>query len=478
MGIAIPQALEALTRVEQTRDLLRFKVDGWSAWTMLRLEVAQYLVQVPTLGSFARVTRGQRLRMALSDMLGITKLRRSRLVLSTLTTSLVDRSPDGRLLDMHFDDLEPLINGAFRLETIASAELLPRRRLAVHPADMTTNAIDFATGVLSRRPPSSEVVDASTAISAALRGDLNLQDLTPAWCAVRLRYFDHAQRLYRRFFERLRTRVLLVADQTQYSIVAGARRAGARVLELQHGISDRTNAAYAWTAYASPYRQSMPLPHRMLLYGDYWRNELGASGFWGDTLRVTGNARLDRFRCTRERKTDETIVVFTAQGFDTVRAAEWLKEALAACGPSLRLFIRLHPVFHTGKSDFVRALGDDPRVTVLEADEQPSTFELVARAHLHVSISSATHYDAVGLGTPTVILPFPMHEALLPMHAAGHALLAQSPAELARFMCCARHLSVTPQTSAFYFEPHAIENTRREIDAAMASPDAIATGTA
>ena len=90
-------------------------------------------------------------------------------------------------------------------------------------------------------------------------------------------------------------------------------------------------------------------------------------------------------------------------------------------------------------------------------------FELLQRANLHVSIASASHYDAIGLGVPTVILPFSTHDVVLPLYQRGHAALARTPEDLARTVRTWQNLRVPSEVSTQYFEPGAQANILREL---------------
>jgi hypothetical protein len=102
------------------------------------------------------------------------------------------------------------------------------------------------------------------------------------------------------------------------------------------------------------------------------------------------------------------------------------------------------------------------------ANESPSTFELLRDADLHLSISSTCHYDALGLGVPTVILPFRTHEVVGNLVEAGHAERADSPADLLRIVLGGRGRRVPPEVGGYYYEPGSLENMGRELDAIRA----------
>lgn len=212
----------------------------------------------------------------------------------------------------------------------------------------------------------------------------------------------------------------------------------------------------------------MSLPDRLLLYGDYWRRELATDSFWGDSLRVVGSPRIDKYRSRGTvRPPDRCTVLFTTQGIDVHRVADFLRLFLAELRRRVpvRLIIKLHPMFDQDKNAYIEPLSsfaDD--VEVWGGEEGLSTFELMRDANLHLSISSASHYDAIGLGVPTVILPFPPREIVEHLHRAGHAMLVEAPGDLCNLALGWRDLRVPQNVSEYYFEPNALTNIRRELE--------------
>jgi hypothetical protein len=160
------------------------------------------------------------------------------------------------------------------------------------------------------------------------------------------------------------------------------------------------------------------------------------------------------------------VVLFTTQGLDTGRVTAFLRQFLEAVQgrAPVQLVIKLHPQHDCNPQVYHDALGAfRDGVSVIPGNEAPSTFELLSGSHVHVSIASATHYDAIGLGVPTVILPFQTHEVALPLSHAGHAHLARTPADLAALVVRARELVLPAGVSEYYFRSNAVSNTLSEL---------------
>jgi ribosomal protein L31 len=210
----------------------------------------------------------------------------------------------------------------------------------------------------------------------------------------------------------------------------------------------------------------------MFLYGEYWK-ELLDDEFWNGRLFAVGNLRIDQYRRLKAehqstRRDNVFRIVLTAQGVDTPKLVAFLGDFLKLTGQGLEveLCIKLHPVYETDKEIYESAFPGDNRVRVISASEAPSTFELLSSADMHLSISSACHYDALGLGVPTVIIPLANCDWVLSLHRAGHASLARTPEELLEIVSQLGRQGkggVPAALGAYYFRPDALENMKEAL---------------
>jgi hypothetical protein len=268
---------------------------------------------------------------------------------------------------------------------------------------------------------------------------------------------------------RIRPQYLFSCDgYCEQDIFAAAREQGVVGCEFQHGIAFPGGPEYCWSEYAIPYRERMPIPDRIFLYGEHWKDVFDPCGFWGDRLRTVGSLRMEEYRRRRNalaRRLPGRTLLVTTQGIDTAALIAFLREFLELAGSSLefRLVVKLHPSYDPNPAPYRDALGHDGRVRVVLGSEQPSTFELLSASDFHASVSSACHYDAIGLGVPTIILPLWGHEEMVPLLRAGHALFAPTPGDLVDVVGSDIPRPIDPAVSEFYFRPGAIENLKREL---------------
>lgn len=453
--------------IEQRLDLLKYTIDGWIAWPLVRFEAAWNLMSTINHQQFEAVGRRERVLSALADLPGLFPIRKARHLVKTYNSGLIDRDGD-RYVDIWFDDVILAAGSTFKVEMANSPNFRDRSARARARKDVSSSLLEMASSVLSRKRPTPEMLTVATVFGQVLREEMGLTGVGDDWVLTRLRHFVSLKQVYGALLRRVRPRYVLVADANEYALVAAAKEQDIQVLELQHGISDRTHAAYSWTDYARPYRATMPLPDRHLLFGEHWKHELAEGGFWGDALRVVGSPRIDRHRAMPVSRPDDVCsVLFTTQGLDVVAVTAFLAEFLARATPRVpvRLTVKLHPLYDADRTVYVDALSAfQDKVDVIAGNEGASTFELLRRSHLHLSISSACHYDAIGLGVPTVILPFQSHEIAVPLQAAGHAHVVRTPQDLVELVAARTTLAVPAEVSEYYFRSNALVNIMKELD--------------
>jgi hypothetical protein len=448
--------------LEERRDLLRYEIDGWCAWPVLRKAVADSAAATRP-SSPGGVSRGARLADALSDLAGLAKLRQARLFVKSYTSGLLETQGDKRK-DIWFDDLLLAVGSFVKIETCNSMALRPYRRDALVPIAMTTALVDLVSGSVMprlRHPPHIDLV--SRELAAAIQAEFGSVVTQPSVLTALTQFVWH-RRFYRRVLERVRPKHVITADSGEYGLTAAARGLGITVVELQHGITDRFNSGYSWTAYAVPYRERMPVPDKLFLYGDFWARDFEPLGFWRDSMCIVGSPRVDAYREARARGPLTETILFTSQGIDTEACCRFLATLAGELRDSeSRIAIKLHPIYDRDHQAYTDAFAGEPRVTIYGAGEGPSTFELLSTARLHLSVSSAVHYDALGLGVPTAVLPFHTHEIVLPLCAAGHAMLVNDAAALARRIRARELPVVSPAVSRYYFKADSIQNMKREL---------------
>ena len=126
-------------------------------------------------------------------------------------------------------------------------------------------------------------------------------------------------------------------------------------------------------------------------------------------------------------------LLFTTQGFEKEAMIRIIQRFIAQCqktGLQYRITIKMHPSYDRDKQIYAEPFGSDPHVQVLMGEESPNTMQLLSGADYHVSIHSACHYDAIGIGVPTVVLKLKDHDLVENLYKNEVAVLAGSGEEL------------------------------------------------
>jgi hypothetical protein len=443
---------------------LRHVIDGWSVWPVLRFSVASVLAALPLAMSQALETAVQ-LRLACGDAMRFFSLPRSRHLAIAHCSSRTERQ-DGRSKDVFFDDLLRDIGSYCKVENVDNQAFLADWHRSFLPAHATTSLISLAARLFGRARPPAGVQEVAEALRRDLATGFGESPLTERHVRGALCHFYWSKRLWSVVLGRVRPRfVFVVTAYNEHAVIAAARELGATVIEFQHGLIDAHHVGYAWRRYATAYKSRMPLPNQIFLYGEHWRRELETDGFWKEELRAVGSLRLDSYRALgRAVDPDACTGVLTTQGLDTERLLAFVAQFLdlAQSKAPIRLYVKLHPG-ELSTAPYEAVLGRFDCVTILLGRTAPSTFDLLRRARFHLSISSSCHYEALGLGVPTVILPFATHDRLLPLVHAGHAFLARSPSALADLVSSSLGPPPSKSVSNLYFVPGALENMKREL---------------
>ena len=172
-------------------------------------------------------------------------------------------------------------------------------------------------------------------------------------------------------------------------------------------------------------------------------------------LHAVGAEIIDRFNKVRkaEFQLDPSCprLVVTTQGIDRDALIVFLETFLLSYPGNCVLNVKLHPAYDKSPVPYNKILGADHRVRILCGTDEPNTFDLIARSDLHLSIASACHFDALGIGTPTVVLGLAGHDVVLDLVAAGDAMFAGSPVELADIVGRRCWTAVTETVSGKYY---------------------------
>ncbi|MBL0934395.1 MAG: hypothetical protein IBJ07_06565 [Rhizobiaceae bacterium] len=464
-----------LAEVESRQDLFSIAVDGISLWRLLRFEVA---LQLQNLG-LRRISMGRAaLLKSLPRAAGQYLLapRGFRYLGKTSNSGL--RGLDERgYFDIYFDDLIDGLPGGAKLSSLDAGGYEANERGAYREPVFDDTAVIVASAVLGRIRAPREGARAFGELAGILDREFDLPEFAPAHIARKYSVFVARRALYRRILRRLGARSVLAANTGQFALCMAARDIGIPFVEMQHGLFTSSHPD-CLPARALDASADLMLPDLLTVYGDY------AAGLIAETalarhgkVRAVGNPAIEKGRDLRARSfrpdRQSPVVTLTAQGIGDKDTAAFLAEFLRRVPGDLTLNIRLHPGYDS-RGDFERSgvLGDR-RVRLMPGQSTPATHEVIALSDLHLSVFSTCHYDALGIGTPTMVLPGAGHEAVADLYEKGHARLLDTPAGLAEIISKGQWSDVPEATSRHFFQPGFLENMRallNELQVAESGP--------
>lgn len=460
---------EIIRQIEAKYDLLQFQVDGWCVWPLLRFPAALELMKLPFAVTKESFSLSELSRMAAKDLPKILLPRSARYVVLTLSSELMEED-GGRFRDVFFDELLQEIGSFFKIETLNNKAFLTRSNSALLKRDVTSSTLDLlATLVLPKFGRNNQINKVAESLHAELQNEPGLEGFSSQRIAARLEDFYWRKRSFAWLLRRVKPQYLFTADgYSDHAPIAAAKELGIKVFEFQHGGFMKGGPEYGWSDYAAKYKSRMPISDYFFLFGGYWKDQLDSDDFWGESLQPVGSLRMDDYRKRLRPPTaanDGTRrLLLTTQGIDTERLIHFVSEFLKlAAEIEIELAIKLHPAYESDKEIYERSFGPNTRVRIISGSEEPSTFELLALTDLHLSISSTCHFEALGLGVPTVILPLANSQWIMSLHRCGHALLAQSPRDLVEIVRNLENHKVPESLSAYYFKPGALDNMKHAL---------------
>ncbi len=429
----VPARIQALFELERRHDLFAFRVDGWSPWRVMRNAVHRGMMALP-MGN-TQQANGRRVMQALAATVRLAwtlmTVGRRDLLVKTCRSGL--RLQQGsRFRDVYFDGLLAQGWSHFKLEEINSPHFDRQAAAAMHPAHLDPVVFTFWGRVLGHLFPVREAREFCEFTSRLLQAEV-AYTVRPNWLMMRVSTVYWQARIYHVLLSRLRPHSVLVSDTGDYALRIASERVGARFIELQHGVFDEQHpdAVPGWVEGET---HALVLPDVLACRGSYWIERLAATRQGQHLAIAVGNELIDMARAKRSQRnaSDATYrLLLTTQGLDSEALAVWIQRLLA-CAPSntgFELTIKLHPVYdmHTRAYD---ALAHDPRVRVIPGAEPPNVFDLLAAADLHLSISSACHFDAASIGLTTMVVPLTGHEAMFSVVDDVQVFVANEPVEV------------------------------------------------
>lgn len=439
---------ERLKQVEARAGLFSERYDGWSPWRVMRNVVDRTVAGMPATlpgrSGFRRVLEALSGGLSLAAVL----LRGCRVELLVKTArSALREERMGRFRDVYFDSVLDSADEWLKIEEDNAAAFAARARRADKPAQLNASTFTLFGRIMGKIAPAPVEVFVRRA-HAALTDEF---EVVPSVDTLRMRVSTVRWQavLFGLLLRRVKPRVVFVSDTGEYGLILACRRAKVPVIELQHGLFDARHPDAIPQAAGTA--DALLVPHALASRSRYWTSQLIGT-HQGLVAFAVGSEALDRARKAKAARAPDRMfrIVVASQGLDLEGLAAWLSAAAAAApdGREWRMTVKLHPTYDLDAFAFDR-LAEHPLVTVVPGAATPSLLDLLAEADLHLSISSAGHFDALALGVPSGVIPLASWQDVAVAIGEGRLTRLDDPADLWAFPWN----PLDAETAAFYCEP-------------------------
>ncbi len=443
---------EAFIRLEADQGLYERRLAGEIFWPLLRVHAYYAAARASGLMS-ASVTRARGLPGALA-------LARTTLAGALGGNPLLHRGHHATLVFPH--PRKSLGPEGWRDQNSAAllAELKGSDALVVDRVDAALGAIRVdhalpavrrealdlvarAAMAVRRLPLTEPEARLLAALGDRLKRDIGAQIDLAALAQRNLTKFQAQRRLFRRLVTRFGARrVFVVVAYTNEGLVAGARDAGARVYELQHGLISPHHLGYHY-----PGRPDLPAaPDALLTFGPAWTE--GVALPRRTATAVIGSAAHQADPASAVMR-DPAQVLFVSQGTIALPLARFAI-AVARQLPDRRVLFRLHPGQDAGGfAKLLAAEGPLPGNFSVGTAERPIV-EVLAATTLQAGVYSTALLEGMALGCRTLLIDLPGIENLAAALARGDARLVRSPEE---FAAAAATAPLAREANAYFSPP-------------------------
>lgn len=458
------QASTIIQQMESVDGLLELRILGYSPWRIVRFPVSLALqnlslvsLSLPKFGLLFTFIR------SVFDIIRIP--RNCNYIVKSYSSALRIRSDLG-YEDIYFEDLLQNIPGGLRLYSYNCHGYTMRQRSWNGP-NIDVTAIIIIGAILGRLLPINDDGDVYNTIAKSIALKIPTSEFSSTRIQRMFSSFVWQSRLYAILLNYINVRFIFTADTGERALLKAAKISNCRFVELQHGVFSQNHPdALPDSNNLDPNDEGLLLPDLLAVYGNYWAN-VNQNTLLGKASRIkpVGSSFIDRLRLRRagRSKHDVTRLLLTSQGIARNNLISIIAEFLDEIRLPIHLDIKLHPTYDIAARDYFDYFSHDERVNVISGLCEPDTASLLIECDVHLSISSACHYDAIGLGVPTIILALPSSEVVHHLAASGEALLVNTGKELACVIQKKKWIDISSSVADKYFNRNFVKNIMEDM---------------
>lgn len=447
------QVAATIRAFEKRTQAFQRRVHGIPLWQLIRFEVSMRLQALNL--ERAGIGRQRLFAGILKGLWQLLWLPKTEYVGKTFDSAFRRQGKNG-FEDVYFEELGLVVS---RFSTMSSCDApgyeVNVGKAATPPAFDDTSVIALSA-ILGRILPRVRHHTAFEQLSESIRNELGLEYYSPRILSRLYNVFVWRVTLYRIVLARFGARAIMCPDNGQFALIRAAELKGISFVEMQHGVFSGAHPNALPSDLSQEEVNGLLLPSKLAVYGAFAAEQL--KNTWlavNGRIELVGAPLLSDFRALAANKSPNKVprIALTTQGIGRQALRDFIAQFLRECSADFELIVRLHPAYDADTMFYESAFCADSRVHIQPGTSEISTHSLIASADFHISISSACHFDALGLGTPTGILQLETYESVVEVSKVEGAMLIETPSDLASIVT-RREFGVVPQTtSRYFFEP-------------------------
>ena len=454
-------------KMQENREIFTPRIEGWPIWPMIKL-ILFYRILYGLNGdkqqSFTKRVSSERWELFQKikyfirgyfdwTLLSLKNNPKRPVIMTFGGFSARYITEDDKYKNPFYDDIYLNKKREFDLFIIEDLNARKKHSTAVSNPQMTGEFLNFPGYIIGKfyRPNKKikyEVKKLYTIIDNELKGYPDIVDIVRNEFNSGLAY----RHIYRFFSIKKRASILIrkvkssaviiTSSPRYYGVTAAAKEMDIPVIEIQHGVSNNLHPSYNWPAWACDRKSELPLANKMFMWGSYWTENHIAKGFWKkEDLLPFGFCRMDEERkkvhkcghIANNKKSNLINLLFTPSRDTRKESVSFFSSFLKIVTQQnlkLMLNIKMHPN-ESADAHFYEDLHKQyPELCKIYKHADCSLYELLSISDLHLSVHSTTHYEAIGLQTPTMVIGLNGSELMSELLESCCARLCKTPEDL------------------------------------------------
>ena len=229
---------------------------------------------------------------------------------------------------------------------------------------------------------------------------------------------------YRDYFKLENVSTIFVVDAIHPSVIRGAKLAGTRFVELQHGSIYRQHPSHNWPA---GYQIDL-VPDEFLHWGNYWVQDLSFAE--STKVKLAGAVPAIAEAMAKSQASVSKQVLFISSYDITTRLFEQAVK-LSKARPDLNILYKGHPREDLSEQiEYLKNSNQNSNLSIIE--NKATALDLITQSEYVVGVNSTALFEAAALGKKVLVLDIPGWEIAKPLIQNGDALFVKTSQNLSQ----------------------------------------------